>query len=150
MRRLNEALNQPFRRSGFGSQGKGSEPAASTAAARLRPPAAPRRLITEDDTMAVAAGRRSPSPDWDIELDLNESADRRPAALPPWQQTSNVSVPAGTPRGKTPEPRQYSPDWNIDMDSEGNIQTPPPSPPAEAPAQDPVARKKRRLNMFTS
>ena len=141
MRRLNEALNQPFRRSGATIKGKDPEPD-STAAARLRPPAAPRRPITEDDTISA---RRSPSPDWNIELDLNEPDDNCPnTAPPPWEQDSNVLHSAGSPRRTMPPTRQYSPDWDIDVDSEGDVQAQPPSPPGQFPA-----KKKRRPNVFT-
>lgn len=141
VRRLDEAFNQPFRRSGARSKAKDSEHI--SAAARLRPPTTPRRVLTEEDNVAP----RSPSPDWDIELDLNESDGHRPAAVPPWEQDLYDPHSAGSSRGKTPRTRQYSPDWDMDVDSERNLQTPPPADPL---SWDPPAKKKRRPNVFTS
>lgn len=52
---------------------------------------------------------------------------------------------------ETGEPRQYSPDWNIDLDlNPSDDEEEPLQPPAESPSPQPPSSKKRRPNPFSS
>ncbi|KAF8322077.1 hypothetical protein DL93DRAFT_2105816 [Clavulina sp. PMI_390] len=159
VRRLNEAFNQPFRKTSSKDKGKGKEkeaasaggsgggpsplevlaselgssdkPSTETSAAvsgeASRPPPAPRRIISDDDASGEPSGgttstaasrlravRREPSPDWDIELDLNESDDERPAPSPPPRAES---PPWEMEDDAVGAEREYSPDWDIDVEA---------------------------------
>lgn len=90
------------------------------------PPPTPRRDIAAEPIRSTAAQRlgarrpRSPSPEWDIELDLNEddnddmvgeSASKEPQR-PPWEREEARGVPEPQGKGKEAE-RHYSPDWDL-------------------------------------
>lgn len=132
-----------------------------TASARLRPPAAPKRTISETsppgDSSAsrLRVARRSQSPDWDIELDLNDSDSERPPRapqLPPWEvneATSRSSTPSDSGEANGSD-RQYSPDWDIDVDEVlgvNNVSVLNASDPKSISSPEPVQpTKKRKTN----
>jgi hypothetical protein len=70
--------------------------------------------------------RRSPSPPWDIDLDLNPDDNEVPAvarqpAPPPWEmeEDSDADIPAIPMKKSSHAPREPSPDWNLDdLDSD--------------------------------
>ncbi|KAF9520979.1 hypothetical protein BS47DRAFT_1370196 [Hydnum rufescens UP504] len=84
VRRLNEAFNEPFRKPRVSGSTKGKEKASSS---NFKTPATTTKtssvVMPSPKTMAPPSGpsrpRRSPSPPWDIDLDLNPDDDQAPA-----------------------------------------------------------------------
>jgi DNA excision repair protein ERCC-1 len=133
VRRLNEAFNEPFRKPRVSGSTKGKEKAPSS---HFKIPATTTKtsnvVVSSPKTMAPSSGpsrpRRSPSPPWDIDLDLNPDDDEIPAvarrpAPPPWEieDDSDADVPVAPKTKISRLPREPSPDWDLDKsDDDGS------------------------------